>query len=296
MFNITHLKLNNNLYEVSNKVRILSLISIYYAKSGHPGGCLSCADLLTYIFLRIKNIPNNNVHHPFILSKGHSCPALYSIASYINLIPESEIFQLRKLDSRVQGHPSVDSLPWVEASTGSLGQGLSVGLGMALGYKHSKNFNSMVYVIIGDGELQEGEVWEALMCAANFKLNNLCVILDYNKMQSDDLNENIMIIEPLRSKFEAFGWNVLEIDGHDFNQIDSAFDLVNNEKIKPSIIIANTVKGKGVSFMEHIPSWHGSVQIKAEELKKALQELGLNKKEINFYLENDPKSLSLSKS
>lgn len=283
--------MNKDLYEVSNKVRVLSLISIYYARSGHPGGCLSCADLLTYIFLRLKNLPNDSdkINNPFILSKGHACPALYSIASCVNLITESEIFELRKIGSRVQGHPSVESLPWVEASTGSLGQGLSVGLGMALGYKHINNSKIAVYVIIGDGELQEGEVWEALMCGANFNLNNLCVILDYNKMQSDDLNENIMQLEPLKAKFEAFGWQVLEIDGHNFHQIESAFSLANQEQKKPTIIIANTIKGKGVSFMENIPSWHGSVQIKSGELKEALQELGVSREDINFYLENDYK-------
>lgn len=279
--------MTESLTSIANKVRKLSLVGIYHAKSGHPGGCLSCADLISYIFVKCRYENKNKTlddYNPFILSKGHACPALYAIAACLKIIPEDDIYLLRKINSKLQGHPSVISLPFVEASTGSLGQGLSVGVGMALGYKHKKIYDKNVFVMIGDGELQEGEVWEAFMFSSNYKLNNLCVILDYNKMQSDDLNENIIKLEPLKEKLEAFGWHAQEIDGHDLEEIDKAFSLALNEKNKPSIIISNTIKGKGVSFMEGKPSWHGSVQIKPEELEIALKDLGTSNEEIFKYM------------
>jgi len=183
----------------------------------------------------------------------------------------------------MQGHPSVVTTPWVETSTGSLGQGFSAAIGMALGHIY-KNELTRIFVMLGDGELQEGEIWEGAMCAAHYKLDNLCAIVDYNKMQSDDLNENIMGLEPLRAKWEAFNWHVIEIDGHDFDQIESAFEQANETKGKPTVIIAHTIKGKGVSFMEGQPAWHGSVTLRPEELEQALRDLGTPEEDIPAYL------------
>jgi transketolase len=173
--------------------------------------------------------------------------------------------------------------PWVEASTGSLGQGFSVGIGMAMGFRHQQD-PSRVYIVLGDGELQEGEVWEGAMCASHHKLDNLCAIVDYNKLQSDDLNANIMGLEPLRSKWEAFNWHVLEIDGHDFEQIEQAFATAKEIKDKPTVIIAHTIKGNGISFMAGVPAWHGSVKLRPEELEQALDDLGVHPMEISKYI------------
>ena len=223
-----------------------------------------------------------------ILSKGHSVPPLYACAAVFGIVSKEDVSSLRKLGSAFQGHPHIGTTPWVEASTGSLAQGFSVAVGKALGYQYLK-LDRAVYALLGDGELQEGEVWEAAMCAAHYKLHQLCVIVDYNKLQSDDLNENIMAIEPLTKKWEAFNWQVIEIDGHNFQQIENAFVKANAELNKPTVIIAHTIKGKGVSFMEGVPAWHGSVAIKPHELEVALRELGARTRRFNngrtYYVE-----------
>lgn len=258
-----------------------ALAAIYHAGSGHPGGSLSAAELVWYCFSILSCGRGEN---KFILSKGHCVPIAYAAAALEGFIESSELMHLRKLGFDLQGHPNLISTPWVEASTGSLAQGFSAAVGMAMGlrYKHDR---ANIYVMLGDGELQEGEVWEGAMCAAHYKLDNLCAIVDYNKMQSDDLNENIMGLEPLRAKWEAFNWHVIEIDGHDFDQIGSAFERAKETKDKPTVIIAHTIKGKGVSFMEGQPAWHGSVTLRPEELDRALRDLGTPEEDIPAYLD-----------
>ena len=262
-------------------IRRQALAAIYHAGSGHPGGSLSAADLLWHCIVEIKSHESGC---RFVLSKGHSVPMLYAAAVEAGFCEPSELMRLRKLGSDFQGHPSVLSIPWVEASTGSLGQGFSAAIGMALGHRY-KNELTRIFVMLGDGELQEGEIWEGAMCAAHYKLDNLCAIVDYNKMQSDDLNERIMGLEPLRAKWEAFNWHVIEIDGHNFEQIGSAFERAKETKGQPTVIIANTIKGKGVSFMEGQPAWHGSVTLRPEELEWALRDLGTPEGDISAYLD-----------
>jgi transketolase len=249
---------------------------IHAAGSGHPGGCLSAADLLAYLFLNQLRFDPANPRWPerdrFVLSKGHACPALYAVAALVRIIPREQLSEFRKLGGRLQGHPHVVDTPWVETSTGSLGQGFSASVGMALGLRHQAS-KSRVYAMLGDGELQEGEVWEAAMCASHYRLNNLCAIVDYNKMQSDTTIAEIMSLEPLAAKWSAFNWKALEIDGHDFAQIAAAFDTARATTDRPTVIIAHTIKGKGVSFMEGIPTWHGSVKLRDDELGRALADL-----------------------
>lgn len=263
---------------LARTVRRLSLEMIHRAGSGHPGGSLSATDLLCYLFSRELEHDPGNPSSPgrdrFILSKGHACPALYAIGAEIGFTSHAELDGFRKLNRNLQGHPHSRVTPWVETSTGSLGQGFSVAIGEAIGLRHVGQ-DARVYVMLGDGELQEGEIWEGAMCAAHYSLGNLCAIVDYNKMQSDDLNERIMGLEPLRAKWEAFNWKVLEIDGHDFGQMAEAFAQARRVKDMPTIVIAHTVKGKGVSYMEGSPLWHGSVKLRDEELEQALGELDL---------------------
>jgi len=271
--------------EYSLSYRRTLIASIYHAGSGHPGGALSCADILGTL---LGAASNGDFFQPkkdrFVLSKGHAAPALYAIGAELGWISMAEIPRLRKLGSPLQGHPHVVTIPWVESSTGSLGQGFSVAIGMAMGFRHQDDL-SRVYVMLGDGELQEGEIWEGAMCAAHYKLDNLCAIIDYNKLQSDDYNENIMGLEPLRAKWEAFNWSVLEIDGHNFEQIERAFVTAKEFKDRPTVIIAHTIKGKGVSFMEGVPAWHGSVKLRPEELEQALLDLGTPGEDIRAYLD-----------
>ncbi len=263
------------------------LALIYHAGSGHPGGTLSCIDVLYHLVkneLRWNCNPDySEDRNRFIMSKGHACPALYAAAIEAGLLPKSSIKELRKLDSNLQGHPHCGCLPWVETSTGSLGQGFSVAVGMAMGLRY-KDSPARIYVMLGDGELQEGEIWEGAMCAAHYKLDNLCAVIDYNKIQSDNLNKNIIALEPLGAKWEAFNWHVIEIDGHDFNAIRNAFEDAKSVKKSPTVIIAHTIKGKGVSFMENSPQWHGSVKLKREELIKALEDLKTPQDDIERYL------------
>lgn len=258
---------------IARRVRRKILLSVFYAGSGHIGGSLSCADILTYLYFKEMNIPapNDESRDRFILSKGHSCPALYAVLTEKGFIPEEELTRLRKTNALLQGHPEM-GIPGVEAPAGSLGQGFSFALGVALAAKKlNKNFR--VYVLLGDGECNEGEVWEGAMFGAFHSLDNLVAVVDYNKLQSDDFCENVTALEPLAEKWKAFGWNVVEINGHDFKEIGFAFDLARKIKRKPTCIIAHTVKGKGVSFMENNPSWHGSRAPTKEELELALREL-----------------------
>ena len=277
-----------DLLDLSRRIRVGALTAVYRAGSGHPGGSLSCADLLAYLWGREMRFfpqePEARERDRFILSKGHACPALYACFAEIGLIAKEALKTFRRLGSPLQGHPHVEALPWVETSTGSLGQGFSVALGMALGLRH-QNSRARTYVMLGDGELQEGEVWEAAMCTSHHRLDNLCAILDYNKMQSDDLNENIMGLEPLRPKWEAFNWHVIEIDGHEMEAIAAAFDEARRTHHKPTMIIAHTTKGRGVSFMEAAPEWHGSVQLRQEEMARALRDLNVCDEEIEEYLD-----------
>jgi len=267
--------------------RAYALIGIHHAGSGHPGGALSCSDVLSALYGAELNLPGGTTDHPgrdrFVLSKGHAAPALYGIWAACGLIDAVQIKGLRKMGTPMQGHPHVLDMPLAESSTGSLGQGFSTALGMALGLR-AQGSGARVYTLLGDGELQEGQVWEGAMAAAHFGLSNLLALIDYNKMQSDDLNANIMGLEPLASKWSAFGWFVQEIDGHDPGAILDALVAAANETKRPSVIIAHTVKGKGVSYMEGVASWHGSVKLREEETRTALSELGLEDDSITEWL------------
>lgn len=245
------------------------------AGSGHPGGSLSAADILAALYfheLRLKpEEPQWEDRDRFVLSKGHGAPVLYGALAEKGFFPKEEIMSLRKLGSRLQGHPDLQSLPGVEVSTGSLGQGISVATGMAMAGKlDGKDYR--VYVLLGDGECQEGLVWEAAMAAAHYKLDNMVGFLDYNGLQIDGPITEVMSPEPLAEKWQAFGWHVIEIDGHDMKAILSALNQAKDTKGQPTMIIAKTVKGKGVSFMENQVGWHG-VAPKPEEVAQALAEL-----------------------
>ena len=278
----------SRLEDLSRRLRIDSLVAIYHAGSGHPGGALSAADLIAYLCSEVLAWPagkdETGERDRFVLSKGHACSALYSAAAECGVIPHGMLLTFRKLGSPLQGHPHVLDTPWVETSTGSLGQGFSASIGMALGLRYQQSA-ARVYVMLGDGELQEGEVWEGAMCAGHYKLDNLCAILDYNKLQSDDFNENIMGLEPIRAKWEAFRWHVVEIDGHDFPSIYNAFAEARQTQGAPTLILANTVKGKGISFMENSPLWHGSVKLRDDELKRGLRELDVSEQDLGRYLD-----------
>jgi transketolase len=271
-------------------VRQHVIASIYRAGSGPPGGSLSCADLLATLFGAELNVWANAIvdaaRDRFVLSKGHAAPALYAIGAHHGFCDKKASLALRRMGSPFQGHPHIGDLPWVETSTGSLGQGFSVAVGMAMGLKLQKSV-ARVYALLGDGELQEGEIWEGAMCAAHHKLDNFCAIIDYNKLQSDARNDAIMRLEPLAAKWRAFDWTVAEIDGHDIKQILSTFRRAGATRERPSVIIAHTIKGKGVPYMENIPAWHGSVKLTREQAEEALQALGASHNEIKEYLDGD---------
>lgn len=264
-----------------------AIAAIYHAGSGHPGGALSCADILAALFGAELNLwpdePNEPDRDRFVLSKGHAAPALYAVASHFGFCSPRAALSLRKLGSPFQGHPHVIDLPWVETSTGSLGQGISVAVGMAMGLRLKKSA-ARVYALLGDGELQEGEVWEAAMCAAHYGLDNLCAIIDYNKLQSDARNDAIMRLEPLAAKWRAFDWAVAEIDGHDVDALLRTLRRAGSSQERPSLIIAHTTKGKGVPYMENIPTWHGSVKLTRAQAVEALTALGSAEAEIEEFL------------
>ena len=270
---------NLELAKVANEVRKGVLTAVHGAKSGHPGGSLSAADIFTYLYFEEMNIdpadPKKEDRDRFVLSKGHTAPGLYSALAHRGFFPVEDLETLRHLGSYLQGHPCLDKIPGVDMSTGSLGQGVSAAVGMALGGKMTDE-KFRVYSLLGDGEIQEGQVWEAAMFAAAKKLDNLCVIVDNNNLQIDGTLEEVNSPYPIPEKFEAFGFNVITIDGHDFDQIDAAFRAAKACKGKPTAIIQKTIKGKGVSFMENQVSWHGSAPNKEQydiamgELKAAL--------------------------
>ncbi len=246
--------------------------------SGHPGGSLSAADILTTLFFREMNIdpenPKDENRDRFVLSKGHAAPVLYSVLARKGYFPVEELKTLRKIGSRLQGHPSMKCLPGIDMSTGSLGQGISASVGMALAGKIDKK-DYRVYTLLGDGELEEGQVWEAAMSAAHYKLDNLTAFVDFNGLQIDGDITKVMNPSPIDKKFEAFGWNVLVIDGHNIEEIIDAIDKAKNCKGKPTAVICNTIKGKGVSFMENQAAWHGTAPSK-EQCEQALAEIGGN--------------------
>ncbi|MBQ1261928.1 MAG: transketolase [Clostridia bacterium] len=263
------------LREAARKIRIGIIEGTHAAKSGHPGGSLSIADVLTYLYFEEMNIdpadPQKADRDRFVLSKGHCAPALYSTLANRGFFPVEELTTLRKIGSRLQGHPDMTLTPGVDMSAGSLGLGISSAAGIALAGKiDGKSYR--VYTAVGDGESEEGQVWEAAMFAAHYKLDNLCVIIDWNGLQIDGSVEEVMNPTPHDKKLEAFGFHVISIDGHDFEAIKAAFDEAKTVKGKPTAIIAKTVKGKGVSFMENKVNWHGSAP-NDEQYAAALAEL-----------------------
>lgn len=247
--------------------------------SGHPGGSLSAADILTTLYFGEMNVdpknPKDENRDRFVLSKGHAAPVLYSVLARKGFFEVEELNTLRKIGSRLQGHPSMKCLPGVDMSTGSLGQGISSAVGMALAGKID-NKNYRVYALLGDGELEEGQVWEAAMSAAHYKLNNLTAFVDFNGLQIDGDITKVMNPSPIDKKFEAFGWNVLTIDGHNIEEIQTAIEKAKACNDKPTAVICKTIKGKGVSFMENVAAWHGTAPSK-EQCEQALAEIGGNK-------------------
>ncbi|MCL1881574.1 MAG: transketolase [Oscillospiraceae bacterium] len=268
------------------KVRMGIIEGTYNAKSGHPGGSLSVADTITYLYSSHMRIfpdnPNEPTRDRMVLSKGHTAPALYSMLAQKGFFPPEEMKELRKIGSRLQGHPVMGTTPGVDFSTGSLGQGISAACGMALAGKLDKS-DYRVFAILGDGEIQEGQVWEAAMFASHYKLDNLIAVVDNNNLQIDGRVDDVMSPYPIDEKFKAFGWNVICIDAHDFSQIENAFkqadEFLDSKSGKPTVIIQKSIKGKGVSFMENKGSWHGvapnqeQYELAMSELKKHCQEL-----------------------
>lgn len=264
------------LNEQARKIRVAILKMLTEAGSGHTGGSLSSADIVTALyFYKMKHMPKEpkwEQRDRFILSKGHAAPLLYAALALTGYFDESLLSTLRKLNSPLQGHPSSKLLQGVEVSTGSLGQGLSIANGIALGLRLS-NIKSRVYCLLGDGEIQEGQVWEAAMTASHYLIDNLCAIVDLNDLQIDGRCSEVMKIEPVSKKWEAFGWHVFEIDGHNMDEIVDALDAAEKIKIKPSVILAKTIKGKGVSIFENKVEYHG-ITPTIDELEIALKELG----------------------
>ena len=267
---------HKGLNEITNVIRKDIVSMIGKSKSGHPGGSLSAVEILTALYFDQMNVdptnPKMEDRDRFVLSKGHAAPALYATLAKRGYFDREELNYLRKTGSMLQGHPDMKKVPGVEMSTGSLGQGFSVACGMAMASKLD-NAPWNVYALLGDGEVQEGIVWEAAMSAAHYKLDNMIAFLDYNGLQIDGEVESVMSINPIEDKFKTFGWNVIAIDGHDFDQIFAALDMAKDTVGKPTMIIAKTIKGKGVSFMENQASWHGSAP-NAEQVEQALSELG----------------------
>ncbi len=264
------------------KVRMGVIESTHGAKAGHPGGSLSAAEIFTYLYFKEMNIDPKNPkwadRDRFVLSKGHTAPGLYSTLANRGFFPVEDLPTLRHIDSYLQGHPNMNTVPGVDMSTGSLGQGISVAVGMALAAKHTGKANR-VYALLGDGEIQEGQVWEACMSAAHYKLDNLCIVVDNNGLQIDGNIADVMSPYPIVEKLASFGFEVMAIDGHDFDCIEKAFNTAKETKGKPFAIVINSVKGKGVSYMENNAGWHGKAPNDAEyeqamnELKAQMAEL-----------------------
>lgn len=271
------------LKKIACKVRMGIIEGVYNAKSGHPGGSLSVADTMTYLYekeMRIDvNKPKWEHRDRFVLSKGHCAPALYAALAHKGFFNEAELKNLRHTGAMLQGHPDMKGTPGVDMSTGSLGQGISAACGMALS---AKLFNEdyRVYAVLGDGELEEGLVWESAMFAAHYKLDNLVAIVDNNNLQIDGAIDEVCSPKPIDEKYKAFGWFVIEIDAHDFDQIEAAFIKAKQNKGKPTVIIQKSIKGKGVSFMENNVSWHGSAP-NPDQYKLAMEELNAEMNSLN---------------
>ena len=277
------------LAKTANRVRIGILDGVFNAGCGHPGGSLSIAELLTYLYFKEMKVDPENPkwedRDRFVLSKGHTAPALYATLAERGFFPVEELKTLRRIDSRLQGHPDMKGIPGVDMSTGSLGLGISAACGMALAGKTAgKDYR--VYTILGDGESEEGQVWEAAMFAAHYHLDNLVAVVDWNGLQIDGTVEEVMNPTPHNLKFSAFGWNVISIDAHDFDQIEAAFAAARETKGKPTAIIAKSVKGKGVSYMENAVQWHGAAP-KEDLYRVGLADLGLSPEEIEGRFEQN---------
>ena len=268
--------------KIACKVRIWTIEGVFNAKSGHPGGSLSAADMMTYLYFKEMNIdpadPKNPDRDRFVLSKGHCCPSLYAALALKGYFSTDEIKVLRHIGAMLQGHPDMKGTPGVDMSSGSLGQGVSAACGMALAGKLD-NKNYRVYTMLGDGECEEGQVWEAAMFAVHMKLDNLCMIVDFNRLQIDGHVDDVAGLGDIGKKFEGFGFEVIRMNGNDFNEIESAFEKAKTIKGKPTVIIADTIKGKGVSYMEDQVGWHGKAP-NADEYKIAIEELNAQLKEL----------------
>ena len=265
----------NELQEIAKKARRNILEEVYSAKSGHPGGALSCTDILTVLYFNQMNVdpenPKMEDRDRLVLSKGHCCAALYAVLAEKGFFPEEELKEFRKLGSRLQGHPDLKKLPGIDMTTGSLGQGLSAACGMAIAGKLN-NQSNRVYCIVGDGEIQEGQNWEAAMTASHYKLDNLCLIVDNNNLQIDGKISDVMSPYPIVEKLESFGFAVFKVDGNDIENLLKVFEDAKKIQEKPVAIVANTVKGKGISYMEDKAEWHGKAP-KQEEYEQAVSEL-----------------------
>ena len=265
------------LANIANDIRIEIIEQVYNANSGHPGGSLSCADILAVLYFNQMNIdsenPNAKGRDRFVLSKGHCAPALYATLARKGYFDKELLKGFRKVESNLQGHPDMKKVPGVDMSTGSLGQGLSAAVGMAISSK-MEHEGYRVYCLLGDGELEEGQVWEAAMSASKNKLDNLCAIVDYNTLQIDGNVEEVAGLIDIKEKFESFGFNVIEVNGHDIEALVHAFNSAKHQKDMPSVIIAHTIKGKGVSFMEGKAEWHGKAP-NQEQYEEAINELKL---------------------
>lgn len=261
--------------EFARNMRKLIIEAIYNAKSGHPGGSLSCTDIVAVLYNEEMNIDPKNPRMPdrdrFVMSKGHACCTLYSALALKGYFPVEEMKKFRKIDSFLEGHPDMKHTPGVDMSSGSLGQGISAACGMALNGKR-KGKDYRVYAVLGDGECEEGQVWEAMMFAAHYKLDNLCFFIDFNGLQIDGDITKVMSPLPFDEKLKAFGMNLIEIDGHDYDQIRKALAQAKTVKGKPTAVLAHTIKGKGVSFMENVASWHGTAPTE-EDYNNAMKEL-----------------------
>lgn len=270
------MKTVEELKKIANDIRIDVIRQVSKAQSGHPGGSLGCADILTVLYFNVMDItPENAIgisRDRFVLSKGHASPALYAVLAAKGIIPHEELKTFRQLNSRLQGHPNMNMVPGVDMSTGSLGQGLSAANGMALANRLDGN-SHRIYALLGDGEVEEGQVWEAAMAAGHYKLDNLCAVVDVNNLQIDGTTDEVIGPNPIAPKFAAFGWHVIEIDGHDYEAIEKAFAEAATVKGRPTAIIASTVKGKGVSFMENNVEWHGKAP-GGDLIRVALNDLG----------------------
>ena len=264
-----------DLEKIANDIRVNIIKTVYNAQSGHPGGSLSCADIMAVLYFNQMNInpndPRAEGRDRFVLSKGHCSPALYSTLAAKGYFQEDELTKFRKFDSNLQGHPDMNKVPGVDMTSGSLGQGLSVANGMALSSKMG-SMGYRVYCLLGDGELEEGQVWEAAMTSSKYKLDNLCVIVDNNNLQIDGEIQNVKGLNKIEEKFESFGFNVITVDGNDVEQLIDAFDRAKMMKGAPTAIVAKTTKGKGVSFMENNASWHGKAP-NEDEYNLAIREL-----------------------